>query len=69
MIRMNEYNQETMALVCPYCGESIEALIDYSSEPQEYYEDCSVCCAPIRFVLTLNDLNGELNVRVTRDDD
>ncbi len=66
---MNEYNRETMVIACPYCGESIETLIDYSSEPQEYYEDCSVCCAPIRFMLALNRISGELNVQVFRDDD
>lgn len=65
---MNEYNQEEMAISCPYCGESIGVLIDYSSEPQEYYEDCSVCCAPIRFILTLNN-SGGLEVRTMTDDD
>ena len=66
---MNVYNQEEKVITCPYCGESIEILIDYSSEPQEYYEDCSVCCAPIRFVLTLNNNSGGVNFRVMRDDD
>lgn len=65
---MNEYNQEEKVITCPYCGEPIETLIDYSSEPQEYYEDCSVCCKPIRFVLTLNDRGG-LEVNTMRDDD
>ncbi len=66
---MNEYNREPRTIDCPYCGESIETLIDYSSEPQEYYEDCSVCCAPIRFILTLDELNGGLDVQVSRDND
>ena len=35
-------------VTCPYCGESIELLIDDSAAEQDYYEDCSVCCRPIR---------------------
>ena len=34
-------------IYCPYCGESIEIIIDESVEFQEYTEDCSVCCRPI----------------------
>lgn len=32
---------------CPYCGESIELLIDSSVDEQEYVEDCQVCCRPV----------------------
>ncbi|MBT8142606.1 MAG: CPXCG motif-containing cysteine-rich protein [Gammaproteobacteria bacterium] len=32
---------------CPYCGESIELVIDTSIETQEYIEDCEVCCQPM----------------------
>lgn len=31
---------------CPYCGESIELLIDASGGDEEYIEDCEVCCRP-----------------------
>ena len=32
---------------CPYCGESVELLIDASGGgAQEYVEDCEVCCQP-----------------------
>ena len=34
---------------CPYCGETIEVLIDGSIPQQEYIEDCQVCCCPINF--------------------
>lgn len=66
---MNEYNQEELALFCPYCGESIRPLIDYSAGAQEYYEDCSVCCAPILFSLTDRGGDGTLKVEVRRDDE
>lgn len=32
---------------CPYCGESIELLVDDSAGDQQYIEDCQVCCRPI----------------------
>ena len=32
---------------CPYCGESIDILLDMSVPSQRYIEDCQVCCRPI----------------------
>jgi Cysteine-rich CPXCG len=61
------YQKETF-INCPYCGESIDVLVDDSSGEQSYYEDCSVCCAPILFVLT-EDESGEIQVDVRRDDE
>jgi Cysteine-rich CPXCG len=61
------FQQETF-ITCPYCGEAIDVLIDDSSEPQSYYEDCSVCCAPILFVLA-EDESGEIQLTVKRDDE
>ena len=40
---------------CPYCGESIEILIDISIDSQEYIEDCSVCCRPIQVSVSINE--------------
>jgi hypothetical protein len=32
---------------CPYCGESVEVLVDPGGGPvQVYVEDCEVCCHP-----------------------
>ena len=55
---------ELQNVSCPYCGESIELLIDGSVSEQEYNEDCSVCCRPI--VVTLNEdlYTGEKTVVV-----
>ena len=33
---------------CPWCFESIPAVVDPSQEDQTYIEDCSVCCRPIQ---------------------
>jgi len=40
--------QENVETYCPYCGESIQLLVDCSIVEQEYIEDCQVCCRPIQ---------------------
>ena len=49
---------EERTISCPYCGESIEVLIEPVEEAQDedaaqYIEDCQVCCRPIHFHETL----------------
>lgn len=39
---------QTQVIGCPFCGESIEVLLDLSAGGQDYIEDCQVCCQPIR---------------------
>jgi hypothetical protein len=46
---------------CPYCGESIEILIDASIRSQQYIEDCQVCCRPITLRVEV-DADGESQV-------
>jgi transcription elongation factor Elf1 len=41
------------SIECPYCGETIELVIDSSVEHQRYVEDCSVCCRPIEVEVTV----------------
>lgn len=41
------YTSELKSISCPYCGESIELVIDTSIDQQQYIEDCQVCCRPI----------------------
>lgn len=48
---------------CPYCGETIELLLDASAADQQYIEDCQVCCRPIVVSVTLDD-DGEASVSV-----
>ncbi len=41
---------------CPFCGEEIDVWVDPGGgDRQEYIEDCSVCCRPIRFVTQRED--------------
>lgn len=43
------------SIVCPYCGEAIELVIDDSVDRQTYVEDCSVCCRPINVDVSVGD--------------
>lgn len=38
---------EAVMVGCPYCGESIELLVDCPEGVHDYIEDCQVCCRPI----------------------
>ncbi|MDD5580377.1 MAG: CPXCG motif-containing cysteine-rich protein [Methylobacter sp.] len=60
--------QEDISVVCPYCGEFINVLVDTSSGAQEYFEDCSVCCSPILFSVSIDE-TGEIYLEVKRDDE
>lgn len=50
---MNRLASELIA--CPYCGETVEIVIDCSIPEQEYIEDCEVCCRPINLSVSIND--------------
>ena len=49
------HSVETQTIVCPYCGEQIDVLVDSSAGHQEYVEDCSVCCRPIVISVQIED--------------
>jgi len=58
---------ESQQIYCPYCGESIEVLIDTSVQAQQYIEDCSVCCRPIELHVVVD---GDIaTVTPKRDDE
>ena len=46
---------EPVELQCPYCGETIEIVVDCSVESQSYIEDCQVCCRPINLTVTVDE--------------
>jgi hypothetical protein len=53
---------------CPYCGETIEVLLDPSAGEQRYIEDCQVCCRPIMLSVSL-DADGEPRVHAAAEND
>lgn len=48
---------------CPYCGESLQVLIEPDEQDHQYIEDCQVCCRPITFVVSTS-MDGEVFVTV-----
>ena len=57
-------------MLCPYCGEAIDSFVDPGGgERQEYIEDCSVCCRPIRFTAVWRDELNEYEVEALAEDD
>lgn len=63
---MNQLTEKSIE--CPYCGETIEILIDSSDMEQPYIEDCQVCCKPIN-ILVSEGVNGEFEVSAYSEDD
>ncbi len=51
---------ETISATCPYCGESIELVVDESAGSSSYIGDCQVCCRPIQVDLEIDDEGGAL---------
>ena len=60
---------ESQNVSCPYCGESIELLIDDSIPEQEYIEDCQVCCRPITVIQNTDMYSGEVLVHVKHENE
>jgi len=54
------------SIYCPYCGESIEVLLNPEDVGAEYIEDCQVCCLPIELLLR-EDAGGLLEAEVRSD--
>ncbi|MDT0558277.1 CPXCG motif-containing cysteine-rich protein [Ichthyenterobacterium sp. W332] len=42
---------------CPHCWEQISILLEQSSGPQSYIEDCEVCCNPLLVDFTIEAEN------------
>lgn len=59
---------ESTETQCPYCGEKITLVIDCSAGPQQYIEDCQVCCQPMIVRVTIDE-GGYPQVEVLRDDE
>ena len=61
-------SRSEVKVACPYCGESLDVLLDPEELDQEYIEDCQVCCRPIIFSTTEGS-DGLLSVSVRSEDD
>ena len=55
---------QAVTVSCPYCGESMELVVDPGGGArQEYIEDCQVCCRPWSVCLSF-DSDGHPHVSV-----
>ncbi|ALS98401.1 CPXCG motif-containing cysteine-rich protein [Lacimicrobium alkaliphilum] len=54
---------------CPHCGHGMHLLLDYSQGDQDYYEDCTNCCHPIRITLHVDEEHSKLSYRINADDE
>lgn len=59
VVVMPEITEQT--IFCPYCGESINVLVDDSVPEQSYVEDCQVCCRPMVISVSV-DPDGVIGV-------
>jgi uncharacterized Zn finger protein len=60
---------EAIEAECPYCGETVELLLDAGGgRSQDYVEDCEVCCRPSRVRLEFDD-DGQASVTLEPVDD
>ena len=53
---------------CPYCGELVSILVDGSQPQQDYFEDCEVCCRPMRLAVSIAD-DGSVVIINRREDE
>lgn len=46
---------ESEEVLCPYCGQSMELLIDTTVRNQRFTTDCEVCCRPFEVIVECED--------------
>lgn len=65
---MSAIRTETTEITCPYCGETVEVVVDCSVESQSYIEDCQVCCRPMNLMVSI-DGDGMPDVQALAEDE
>ena len=58
---------EYIAVACPYCGESVELVVDETAGSASYVEDCPVCCRPMQVDVVVD--GDEVSTRVRTGDE
>jgi len=55
---------ELVTIACPHCGEFQVIQVERLSVPQNYVEDCQVCCRSMRVCVDFGERSGLPEVRV-----
>ena len=55
MTRIYTGVMDSQTIHCPYCGERLEVVVDWSVRNQEYIEDCQICCQPMVLHVLIDD--------------
>ena len=42
--------EQSEIILCPFCGQQVELVIDTSLPSQRFTTDCEVCCRPFEVV-------------------
>ncbi len=60
---------DPLSLSCPYCGESVDVVIDEGGGSQQsYIEDCPVCCRPWQVEVAYDAEDGWIAMLRTSDE-
>ena len=51
---------------CPYCWEKNRVFVEPEEPEQDYEQDCSVCCQPMRLQVRIEP-RGECDIVVERE--
>jgi len=63
-----ELADEATTASCPYCGATVEILLDPGgASQQEYIEDCEVCCRP--WTVRVTWVEGDAFVELRTEDE
>ena len=54
---------DTVEVVCPYCGEPSTISVDAGEEDDEFVQDCPVCCRPWKVSIKIRR-DGSVEVTV-----
>jgi hypothetical protein len=44
--------QETGSVLCPFCGQYFDLVIETSQPEQQFTIDCEICCRPLQVSVT-----------------
>lgn len=60
--------EQDQIVACPYCGEEVGIVVDFTVGSQEFVEDCQVCCRPIQFSVHVDE-TGEITDLLAKSED